>query len=163
MYNMVPIEKSPPPAPQFPKVTSITSSSYGEVSVHIHSKNILFLFFPCPEGSKFYALFCTLLLLFNSVSWKCLYISLWSVLSLLFFLLLHRVPLYGWTIIHFKQMHSIPSMTAGGLLEKCRLSAPFAVLMHLTSVRRKLPTVLRDRGHGLFVMVSVSIHMTQCA
>lgn len=48
-------------------------------------------------------------------------------------------------------------------MEKVRLSAPFAVLMHLTSVRRKLPTVLRDRGHGLLAMVSVSIHMTQSA
>ena len=50
------------------------------------AKTYFFLFFPCPEGSKFYTLFCTLLLPFNSVSWRSLYISLWRVLSLLFFL-----------------------------------------------------------------------------
>ena len=48
-------------------------------------------------------------------------------------------------------------------MEKSGLFAPFAVLMHLTSVRRKLPTVLRERGHGLLAMLSVSIHVTQSA
>lgn len=160
---MVPIEKSPShPLLSSPKwqVLPVLMEKY--LCIYI-AKTYFFVFFPCPEGSKFYTLFCTLLLPFNSVSWRSLYISLWRVLSLLFFLVaaqsssvwMNHNPLKADALHRFHDCRWI--------VEKCRLSAPFAVLMHLTSVRRKLLTVLRDRGHGLFVMVSVSIHMTQSA
>ena len=50
-------------------------------------------------------------------------------------------------------------------MEECRLSAPFAVLLHLTSDKERAPTVpkgpLRDRDSGcsLLAVESVSIHV----
>ena len=62
-----------------------------------------YFFSSCPKCSKLYTLFYTLLLLFSNIPWRTLYISLRRILSY-FFLWLHRVPLCGCAIIHFKQV-----------------------------------------------------------
>lgn len=86
-----------------------------------------------------------------------------------FFLWLHRVPLYGWTIIHFERDAFRPVHGCRWIVEECRLSAPFAVLLHLTSDKERAPTVPkgplrgRDRGCSLLAVESVSIHVASGA